>query len=35
MCLILKRFRRWAVVLFVSFLAVFRALGHLSNSPAR
>ena len=33
--LILKGFRRWAVVLFVSFLAVFRTLSHSPNSPAR
>jgi hypothetical protein len=35
MRLILKGFRRWAVVLLVSFLAVFRALSHSPNSPAR
>jgi hypothetical protein len=35
MCLILKGFRRWAVVLLVSFLAVFRALSHVSNLPVR
>jgi hypothetical protein len=35
LCLILKGFRRGAVVLLVSFLAVFRALSHASNSPAR
>jgi hypothetical protein len=34
MCLILKGFRRWAVVLLVSFLAVFRALSHSPNSLA-
>jgi uncharacterized protein (DUF486 family) len=35
MGLILKGFRRWVVVLLVSFLAVFRALSHSPNSPAR
>jgi hypothetical protein len=33
MCL--KGFHRWAVVLLVSFLAVFRALSHSPNSSAR
>ncbi len=35
MCLILNGFRRGAVVLLVSFRAVFRALSHSPNSPAR
>jgi hypothetical protein len=35
MCLILKGFRRWAVALLVSFLAVFRALSHPLNSLTR
>jgi hypothetical protein len=34
MCLIPEGFRRRAVVLLVSFLAVFRALSHSPNSPA-
>jgi hypothetical protein len=33
MCLILKGFRRLAVVLLVSFPAVFRPLSHSPNSP--
>ena len=33
--LILKGFRRRAVVLLVSLLAVFRALSHALNSPTR
>ena len=32
LCLILKGFRRWAVALLVSFVAVFRALSHALNS---
>jgi hypothetical protein len=35
LCLILKGFRRRAVALFVSFLAVFRALSHSLDSPTR
>ena len=31
MGLILEGFRRWAVVLLVSFLAVFRALSHVAQ----
>ncbi len=31
----LKRFRRGAVVLLLSYLAVCRALSHAPNSPAR
>jgi hypothetical protein len=33
-CPILKGFRRGAVVLFMSLLAVFRALSHSPNSPS-
>jgi hypothetical protein len=35
MCLTLKSFRRGAVVLLVSFLAVFRALSHAPNLSVR
>jgi hypothetical protein len=35
MRLILKGFRRWVVVLLVSFLSVFRALIHPPNLPTR
>ena len=32
---ILECFRRWAVVLLVSFLPMFRTLRHASDSPTR